>query len=148
MPTPARFLCAILFAYIGWQAAQIAVAQLPPEQVAQARGVDRLAAIFGAITGWRFVGSRAGQGARTAFATGMTGGALLFFTVMATSSAVLMIRASTRFAYSDPLEATVDAIRIGIEKTALVSTPELYALLLGGGVLAAMVGEGLNRRWS
>ena len=145
MPTPARFLAAFAFAAIGYAVVALAVAQLPPET--NTKGLGLVAAILGWLTGWRFVGSRVGQGLRNAFATGISGGALLLFGILAFGAVVLMLRRSVRFAYADPLEAVVDAIALGIENGAEVSTPALYAVAMGGGAVVALACDRLNRFW-
>ncbi|MGR3541258.1 MAG: TrgA family protein [Hasllibacter sp.] len=145
MPTPARFLAALAFAAMGYALVVIAVQQLPPET--RTAGLGPVAALFGWITGWRFVGSRVGQGFQNALATGLSGGVLLILSILAFGACVLMLRQSVRFAYADPLEAVVDAISMGIEHGALVSTPLLYGVALGGGVLVALTANGLNRYW-
>lgn len=145
MPTPARFLCAFLFAAIGFGLVWLA-ARTVPEEV-KLDGLHLIAVGLGLTLGWKFVGPRVGEGLRPACATGLTGGVLLALFTTAYWSFMTMLERSLGSVYANPLQAVNDAISIGVEHAPLAYSPELAATVLGGSVMAAVLANRLHQRW-
>ncbi|PRY95280.1 hypothetical protein BCF33_0898 [Hasllibacter halocynthiae] len=145
MPTPAKFLCAFLFAGIGFATVWLAARTVPPE--IKLDGLNLVAAGMGLTLGWKFVGSRVGEGLRPAMAAGLTAGILLPTFILAFWAWRMMLIRSLGSVYADPLEAVNAAISLAVEHAPLAFSPALVATVLGGGVLAGLLANRLDRAW-
>lgn len=147
MPTAARLFAALSYAAVAFFASESFKPVLP-----EGLGTGYLSevnAVIGLLTGWFVMGRLAGEGYRRAVAQGIRTTAVLVFYVLLLHSVLEMFRLSMRMRYDGPMDAVIGMLEKAMEYGRLVVTsPEVMAILLLGGVLAAWLSEWAARRWN
>lgn len=146
MPTAAKLVAAIAFAVIAWAAAEAYKPQMPPET--QFGVFSLVCAAFGLFIGWTVMGPRVGRGASNAIGAGITTSVALCIVCLFAFSAREMVLRSMNRRYDGPLEATVGTFEIAFDYGLKLFDLKVVAVLLIGGVLAGLLAEATNRRWS
>ncbi|MGC9370810.1 MAG: TrgA family protein [Paracoccaceae bacterium] len=147
MPTAARLFAAIAYAALAFVASEQFKPLLP-------EGLDtgylsQVNAVIGLLTGWFVMGRLAGDGYGHAVLHGFRSTVALVFYVVLLHSVLEMFRLSFRMRYDDPLEAVAGIFEEAMEYGRMIATsPEVMAILLLGGVLAAWLAEFAARRWN
>ena len=145
MPTAAKLVAALSFAFLAWVVCIVVEGVLPETQ-----RVGRLypvSIVIGALAGWFISGAAkrsvyleaASTGLRTAITATLA--ALLAFAV------ATMLEISMRGIYPGPMDAVLDIVNQFVKFGLLIAqTPVVIALFVGGAV-AGMLTEWAGRRW-
>lgn len=145
MPTSAKLAAAVLFAALAWWVSELAK-PLFPEGTDLGLFAEYNAAI-GAVIGWRVAGARARTTWPNAVAYGLTAAAGTVILTLLLYSTMIMLSQSTRKVYEGPVEALVDVVRLMLENTRFIGTPEILATLIVGGVLGGLATEWVARNY-
>ncbi|WP_434620122.1 TrgA family protein [Tabrizicola sp. M-4] len=145
MPTAAKLVAALCFAFLGWVVA-IMIENTMPESARVGRMYE-VAIACGVLMGWFISGAARRAGMFEAASTGMR------TAVIATVSALLVIAVATmlniamRGRYRGPMDALLDIVDQFFGFGSFVITlPVLVTIILGGAV-AGMITEAAGRRW-
>ena len=103
--------------------------------------------LAGVWSGWVVIGKRAGQGYRSGFSSGLTGGAAMVFWILFIVSVEEMIRKSVRRSYDGPMEAAVDIFQIMIDYAQPLATTDVALALIVGSILAGLIAEFFAKRF-
>ena len=147
MPTMPKLFAAVLFAVLGWFAADLVGAHLPPESLQGA--LRPLSGFFGLMIGWRFIGPRAGGGWRAACGLGLSGAVFLVLIGLMWFSGYQMIRRAMRMAYGgNPFEALEDMFQIAFDNLEYLAHPDVIGALVLGSMAVGLIVEAVARKWS
>ncbi|GAB1363017.1 tellurite resistance protein TrgA [Rhodobacter sp.] len=145
MPTTAKLVAAVLFALIGWLAAN---AHVPALGEGAAVGRFReLTALIGVIVGWRTMGSLVGGSYSDAIGAGLRTSATLVFFALLLFSTWLMYGQTEKMAYDGPMDAVLGVFDFMLEHARKMLTPGVLGVLVVGGALAGVLTESAARRW-
>ncbi len=147
MPTAARLAAAILLTIVAVMAASAYKLTLPEGQ--PTRWLLPICAILGIWHGWMTLGRNVGKGWVPAINTGVKSAFLIGFFAVLIFGLYEMFYRSTRLYYDDPGEATIAAIDLFMEYgMSLLLAFTAMGILFIGGVIAALITELVDRRWS
>lgn len=145
MPTAAKLVAAVMFAIVGWIAANVYVPII-------GEGVDvgffrELTGLIGAVAGWKVMGPSVGQGYRAAIGSGIKTVVVLVFFALLLFSIYEMVLMSMKMRYEGPTDAVLDVFQMMMETGRKMLTPQILGVLLIGGAIAGMAAERAGRRW-
>ncbi len=145
MPTTAKLVAAVLFALIGWLAAN---AHVPALGEGAAIGRFReIAALIGLVVGWGTMGSLVGKGYSDAIGSGLRTSITLVFFALLIFSTWLMFKQTEKMAYDGPMEAVLGVFAFMLEHGRKMLTPGVLGVLVIGGAGAGLLTEWASRRW-
>lgn len=145
MPTTAKLVAAVLFALIGWLAAN---AHVPALGENAAIGWFReITALIGLLVGWRVMGSLVGQGYADAVGAGLRSSVTLVFFALLLFSIWLMFGQTQKMAYDGPMEAVLGVFDFMLQQGRKMLVPGVLGVLVIGGALAGVLTEWAARRW-
>ncbi len=145
MPTGAKAMSAVAFAVVGWLIANAYVQNMP---VVEAVGrVREIAALIGAIVGWRVMGPAVGKGYLESAAAGLKTVIVLVFFSLLVVGIYEMLQESMKMRYEGPLEAIVDIFGRMLERAPTLATSGVIGAMFLGGVIGGILAENANRRW-
>ncbi|HCZ00475.1 MAG: tellurium resistance protein [Rhodobacterales bacterium RIFCSPHIGHO2_02_FULL_62_130] len=146
MPTAAKLVAAVMFAAVGFLAAQAYVPSLP--EGTQIGFLREICAGLGLVIGWFVMGRLVGKGYVEAVGFGIrTSVTVLFWAVLGFSIYEMILR-STKMMYDGPMEALLGVFDLVIYYGKMMGSPEFIGTLLIGGVLGGIAAEWAGRRWS
>ena len=102
---------------------------------------------LGLVVGWKVMGTRAGRGLVSAINVGLTGPVVLVFWALFVQSCNEMVRIAMRNRYDGAAEALGAIFKIGAEWALQISTVEIWATLLIGGVIVGLATDYAFRTW-
>lgn len=146
MPTAAKLTAALAFIAIAFAASRAILATLQ-----EGMGTDQFVPvnmILGALAGWFVLGRLAGAGYRRALGSGLRSTAVLVFYGLIAHAVAGMLQRALQQRYSGVMEALTGAVDLfGRYAVILLKAPVALAILILGGVLAALVVEWVSHRW-
>jgi hypothetical protein len=145
MPTSAKLVAAVLFALIGWLAANAHIPALG-EGAAVGR-LREISALIGLLVGWTTMGSLVGHSYSDAIGSGLRTSVTLVFFALLVFSTWQMLQQSTKMAYDGPMEAVLGVFEFMLENGRKMLTAGVLGVLVIGGALAGMITEWAARRW-
>lgn len=146
MPTAAKLIAALAFVAISFAASRAIVAALP-EGTVIGRFVE-VNMIIGALAGWFVLGRLAGAGYARALGAGLRSAVVLAFYALIAHALAGMLERALQRRYSDVMEALAGAVElVGRYALMLLKTPIALAILILGGMLAALLVEWASQRW-
>ncbi len=145
MPTAARMISAIILAAAAWMAGEMVKPAFPEGKDFGWFSVINPA--LGLLVGWIVIGSRTGRGISAAISNGLTGTAALVFWALFLQAFNEMLRIALKSRYDGPIEALVDVFNIGLKFGEYLLTAPIMIVLIGGGILAALLAEFGGRHW-
>lgn len=145
MPTAAKLFAAVVFAVVGYLAAEAYKPGMP--EGTQFGLFSELTAFIGLLCGWMVMGVLAGQGYGRAAGYGLRTSATLVFWALLLFSVYEMILRSMKMRYEGPMEALVGVFDLMLQHGLLVLTVPVLAVLAAGGVLGGWAAEFAGRRW-
>lgn len=145
MPTASKLAAALLFAVLGWITADLVKPLL--EEGTPVGLFSPVAAGFGLLVGWVFVGRRIGSGQGGSVGIGLTGSVLLVFWVVLTFSGYEMTIRSMRLSYDGPIEALQGMFEQAVEYLWMAAVPNVIGALVIGGIVAGWLTGAVARRW-
>jgi hypothetical protein len=146
MPTAAKLVAAVMFAAVGFLAAQAYVPSLP--EGTQIGFLREICAGLGLVIGWFVMGRLVGKGYVEAVGFGIRTSVTLMFWAVLGFSIYEMILRSTKMMYDGPMEALLGVFDLVIYYGKMMGSPEFIGTLLIGGVLGGIAAEWAGRRWS
>jgi hypothetical protein len=145
MPTAAKLVAAIVFAALGFMAAELFKPAMP--EGTQFGLFSPICAGIGLLCGWIVMGPLAGFGTGAAMGSGVRTAATIAFWALLGFSIYEMVLRSMKLRYDGPMEAVLAVFDLMLERGRLMLMPELLGLLLVGGLLGGVVVEWAARRW-
>ena len=145
MPTAAKLVAAIFFAALGWLAGEIFGHLLPPE--VQHGLLNPVAALLGAIAGWRVSGRLVGKGWTEAATNGVRTAITAGFMVTFIFSTYDMITRALKRLYDGPMPAVLDIFNIMLTYGRMMLATNFVATVVVGGVIGGLITEWASRRW-
>lgn len=145
MPTAARLFAAAAFAAIGFFAAELYKAGLPPET--QFGKFSAICTLIGILCGWFVMGRLAGKGMRAAMGSGLRTSANMVFYAMLLFSVYEMVLRSLRKRYDGVFEAVEGTFDIALTYGLALLRPEPLIVLVLGGMAGGMLAEWASRQW-
>lgn len=145
MPTGARLTAALSLALVAFLVSFLVMPLMP-------EGTDfgyfvHVNVALGLLSGWIFMGRRAGRGLVPAINNGLTGMAVMLMWALFIQGAWEMFRLAMRHRYDGPFEALSAIFVIALEYFFVIAVPTVLVPLVAGGVLAGLVTENASRRW-
>jgi hypothetical protein len=145
MPTAAKLFAATLMALTGVLLVWLLRVNTPPQRE-MVIGIA-VAALVGAISGWKACGARAGQGYGTAIMAGLRAAIYMVVGALIVLAIMEMFRLAWRRHYDTPTGAVIDIIALALGFGRPLLAPKLLGVLAAGGVLAGVMAEWAGRRW-
>jgi hypothetical protein len=145
MPTAAKLFAAVVFAAVGFLAAEAYKPGMP--EGTQFGLFSLLVAAIGVLCGWRVMGRLAGHGYGAAAGYGLRTSATIVFWALVAFSIYEMILRSMKMRYDGPMEALVGVFDLMLQHGVLVLTLPVLGVLAVGGVLGGWAAEFAGRRW-
>lgn len=145
MPTAAKLVAALCFAFLAWVVCIVVEGVLPETE--RVGNLYPVSIVSGALAGWFISGAAKRAKYHEAASTGLRTAASAIIVALLTFSVATMLQIAMRGRYRGPMEALLDIVHqfLGFG-TVLLSAPVIVALLVGGAI-AGMVTEYAGRRW-
>jgi hypothetical protein len=145
MPTAAKLVAAVLYAIVGFFAAEAVKPQMP--EGTQFGLFSVVVAAIGLGCGWMVMGRLAGRGYSAAVGSGVRTAVTIVFWGLLVFSIYEMLRQSMRMRYDGPMEALQGVLELMYGYGQVLLAPMVLGVLAVGGVLAALVTEWAKARW-
>jgi hypothetical protein len=147
MPTAAKLVAAVVFAAVGWLAANAHVPALGDNP--DVGGFREITAFLGLVIGWRVMGGLAGNGYAEAIGSGLrTSVTIVFFALLIFGTYLMITRAMTTNAYgSSPMSAVLGAFEIMMDQGKKMLSVGVLGVLILGGAAGGVAAEWAKRRW-
>jgi hypothetical protein len=145
MPTAAKLVAALFFAFLGYFAADMVKTVLP--EGTQVRLFSPMCALIGFACGWSMSGQRAGGGLWPSAGYGLTTSMLIVFWSLLLFSGNEMLQRSVRKHYDGGIDAIHGMVMIAINNMMMIATPTVVGTLVLGGLLGGYLAEFAARRW-
>ena len=145
MPTAARLVAALLFAVIGFAAAEAFKPQMPPGT--QFGYLSPICAALGIFSGWTVAGRYAGRGTGSSMGYGVRSAITIVFYALVLFSGYEMVLRSTKKIYHGPMEALQGMADLIAQYGLLLLNRADLIILIGGGIVAGVLVEAASRRW-
>lgn len=146
MPTASKLVAAIMFALLGFVAAQTFVKYLP--EGTPLGSFREITAAIGFIVGWLYMGKLTRRGYREAINSGLVTAILLVFWALLAFSLYFMLKKSMRMMYDNPMEAVLGVFQLMLDYGKMLLVPDMLGVILLGGVIAGLITEWAGKRWS
>jgi hypothetical protein len=150
MPTPAKLVCAVLFAALSWWTAETIVRVALPEGATVGRFREWMA-LGGLIIGWKYIGKRAsgptnrGASISVAVTAGIGGAIILTVLGLLLNSFVTMITLSLDTIYTE-VGMAVDAwFEFLVQDARAVAHPVIIGTFYGGAAAVGLIGGVVGR---
>ncbi|NJM84543.1 MAG: TrgA family protein [Tabrizicola sp.] len=145
MPTAAKLMSAVVFAIVGWIAANYHVPALGED--AEVGLFREMVGFIGLIVGWRVMGPSVGKGYAEATGSGLKTSIVLVFFALLLFSIYEMVKESTKMRYDGPMDAVLDVFNLMLINGREMLTPGVIATLVIGGMIGGWIAENASRRW-
>ncbi len=146
MPTMSRLAAAICYGALAWVASGMYI-DLMPERT-QWGNFQPVNALIAMLVGWFVVGRRLRVDYVTAMGVGFTGMATAVFWCLFVQSFNQMINLALDRRYDGTVEAIVSVFKLIFDYAVVMANGPMIALLVIGGMLAGVIAEYVDRRWS
>ena len=146
MPTASKLVAAVVFALLGFIAAQTFVKYLP--EGTPVGNFREITAATGFIVGWLVMGKLTRKGYREAINSGLVTALMLVFWALLGFSLYFMLKKSMRMMYDGPMEAVLGVFQLMFDYGKMLLVPDMIGVILLGGVIAGIVTEWAGKRWS
>ncbi|MCA0043758.1 TrgA family protein [Celeribacter litoreus] len=146
MPTASKLVAGIYFAVLAWFAAELVKHYLPDGT--QFGFFSYIAGVIGLLTGWLFMGKRAGDTMAFAMSYGFSASVILSFWNVFYFAFEEMIHRSMNNRYRGPTEALMAMVDLMREYGAFIFRPDVLFILVVGGIFGGWLTEHAGRRWA
>lgn len=146
MPTASKLFAAFAFSAVAFFAAEMIKPHMPPGT--QFGAFTQISALIGLVIGWRTLGPDAGRGNYMTSTAGVKAAAFLVLTGLLAFSGERMLTNAFRKAYDGPMNALVDVVKISLDYGRVLLEPDVFTVILLGGILAGLLTEWAARRWN
>lgn len=145
MPTAAKLVAALCFAFLAWVVCIVIESVMPADQrVGQMYPVSIVA---GGLCGWFISGAAKRARYIEASFTGIRTAIIAVLVSLLAFSVGTMLEISMRGRYRGPMEALLDIVNQFVDYASLLVSVEVAVVLLAGGAIAGMITESAGRRW-
>ncbi len=145
MPTGAKLMAAASFAVVGWVLANFYAMNMP--DASAAGPIREVAALVGAITGWKVMGPAVGKGYVEAAGAGVRTAIVLAVAALFLLALAEMLDNSVKMRYDGALEALLDIFQTMARRSGALLSLGVFGTILFGGVLGGLLTENAGRRW-
>jgi hypothetical protein len=151
MPTPAKLVCAVLFAALAWWTGEVIRREVLPEG-AGVGALREALALGGLVIGWRYVGriatGRTGRGTTWSegVAAGIGGAILLAALALLVNGAREVLSDALGLAFTEVGEAAAEWLTIVYHDFLRLAHPDVLATYFGGAAAIGLVGTAVGRR--
>lgn len=145
MPTAAKFVAALIFAAVGYFAAQAYIPSLP--EGTQTRGFREICAFIGLLCGWIVMGRRVGKPYSEAIGSGILTSVIIVFWALLLFSVYEMIQLSIKMRYDGPMDAVLGVFELMLEYGMALPRQGVLLALGVGGIVGGIAAEVANRLW-
>ena len=145
MPTGAKLMAAVSFAVVGWVLANFYAMNMP--DASAAGPIREVAALVGAITGWKVMGPAVGKGYVEAAGAGVRTAIVLAVAALFLLALAEMLDNSVKMRYDGALEALLDIFQTMARRSGALLSVGVFGTILFGGVLGGLLTENAGRRW-
>lgn len=147
MPTAPKLVAALWFALLAWFSAELVKAYLP--EGTQFGLMSVIAGGFGGLTGWIFLGRRAGDTMKAALTYGFSASVILSFWSIFYFAFETMLHRSIDGRYKGAMHALVSMVDLGKDYAIIVLTaPDVMGALIIGGLFGGWLTEKAAERWA
>lgn len=150
MPTPAKLVCAILFAALAWYSADTLVREALPEGVVVGKFREWIA-LAGLIIGWKVIGktctgpTNKGTRISVAITSGIGGAVILVLLGLFFHSAYATLNESLTSKYTEVGLAAEAWMEVMWKDAKIVSNPVALVTLFGGAAVVGLIGGIVGR---
>jgi len=144
MPTASKLVAAVVFALVGWLAAQAYIPQLP--ESTRTGNFREIMAALGFVIGWWTLGPVTGKGYVDAISYGLRTSVFLFWGLLG-FSIYFMVQRSTKMIYKDVGQAVLDVPIIMLQYAKLLGSVQVIEVLVVGGIIGGLASEVAARKW-
>lgn len=145
MPTGAKLMAAISFAVVGWVLANFYAVNMP--DAAAAGPIREVAALVGAVTGWKVMGPSVGKGYVEAAGAGIKTSVVLAVAALFLLAMAEMLDNSVKMRYEGALDAILDVFQTMAKRSDALLSTGVFGTILLGGILGGLLTENAGRRW-
>ncbi len=145
MPTAAKLVAALSFAFLAWVVCIIVEGVMPEDQRVGYLYPVSIAA--GALAGWFVSGAAKRAKYYEAASTGIRTAVTATFIALLAFSVATMLSIAMRGRYRGPMDALLDIVNQFIDFGMMLFAAPVIVALLFGGAIAGMVTESAGRRW-
>lgn len=145
MPTGAKLMAAISFAVVGWVLANFYAVNMP--DATAAGPIREVAALVGAITGWKVMGPSAGKGYVEAAGAGIKTSVVLAVAALFLLALGEMLDNSVKMRYDGALDAILDVFQTMARRSDALLSTGVFGTILLGGIVGGLLTENAGRRW-
>lgn len=145
MPTAAKLVAALSFAFLAWVVCIVVEGLLP-----EAQRIGRLysvSIIAGALGGWFVSGAAPRASMVEAAATGLRTATMVTISALFAFALGTMLDVAMRGLYRGPMDAFLDIFNEFVDFGAMILNAPTLATIAIGGILAGMLTESAGRRW-
>ncbi len=144
MPTGTKLVAAIMFAALGWWAAEVVRPTLP--EALPGQQLLPVSLLVGALSGWRVMGRLAGKGYVHAVGYAISTLVTAAIWALVIFASAEMVRRSIRKFYDGPVEALESMVGLVVDYARLFLNPSVIGPVLLGMLFCAVVVEFVARR--
>ncbi len=145
MPTGAKLMAALSFAVVGWVLANYYAMNAPDS--AALGPVREVAALVGAIVGWKLMGPAVGKGYVEAAGAGVKTAVVLAVVALFLLGLKEMLDNSVKMRYDGALDAILDIFQTMVKRSEGLLSLGVFGTILLGGIIAGLLTENAGRRW-
>jgi hypothetical protein len=137
MPTGAKLIGGIAFAFLAYFISDLVKPQLP--EGTQVSWLSPLNGFIGLLMGWKIMGRGAGKTYRQTFGYGLTTLVATTFWSLLVWSGYAMLQNSIRLRYDGPIEALQDMAQISVDYAKVAGVQEVILPAVVGALFAAWI---------
>lgn len=145
MPTAAKLVAAVLFAALGFVAAELFKPAMP--EGTQFGYFSPICAAIGAACGWLVMGRQVGRGKAAAITSGIQTAVTLAFLALLGFSIYVMVLRSMNLRYQGVMEAVLGVFDLMLKHGRLMLTLPVLGSLALGGAIGGLISEWAGKRW-
>jgi hypothetical protein len=145
MPTGSKLMAAISFAVVGWVLANYYAMNMP--DASAAGPIREVAALVGAIVGWKVMGPSVGKGYVEAAGAGIKTAVVLAICALFLLALSEMLSNSVKMRYDGALDAFLDVLQTMVKRSEALLSLGVAGTILFGGIVGGLLTENAGRRW-
>lgn len=145
MPTAAKLVAALSFAFLAWVVCIVVESVMPSDQ--RIGFMYPVSIAVGALCGWFISGAAKRTRHLEAASTGIRTAIIAVLVSLLAFSVGTMLEISLQGRYRGPMEALLDIVNQFVGYASLLMSVEVAAAVFVGGAIAGMMTETTGRRW-
>jgi hypothetical protein len=145
MPTGSKLMAAVSFAVVGWILANYYAMNMP--DASAAGPIREVAAVVGAVVGWKLMGPAVGKGYVEAAGSGIKTAVVLAVCALFLLALSEMLDNSVKMRYDGALDAILDVFQTMVKRSQALLSLGVFGTILLGGIIGGLLTENAGRRW-